>query len=176
MAASTSARLFHPSSGSTSCLLPRHPKAFGDFDPKRVPNHLKKVREDWSVVFNETTPRVLDVDLVHTFEHKSVVCCVKLSHDGKCIATGCNRSAFVYDVASGEKICVLRDKNIDPGTDFFTRGVGFSPDGKYLATGDESSLVKVWDLQTQQIKATFAGHDREVYAIDFAIVGGRERE
>jgi WD40 repeat protein len=122
---------------------PRHPKAFGDFDPGRVPNHLKKVGKDWSVVFNEAAPRVLDLDLLHTLEHDSVTCCVKFSHDGKYVATGCNRSTFVYDVASGEKLCVLQDENIDLAADLYIRSVCFSPDGKYLATGDEGSLVKV---------------------------------
>ncbi|KAK3900962.1 hypothetical protein C8A05DRAFT_35366 [Staphylotrichum tortipilum] len=50
---------------------PRRPNAFGDFNSDRVPNHLKKGREDWSVVFNQTAPRVLDVDLVHTLKHNS---------------------------------------------------------------------------------------------------------
>jgi WD40 repeat protein len=122
---------------------PRHPKAFGDFDPGRVPNHLKKVGKDWSVVFNEAAPRVLDLDLLHTLEHDSDTCCVKFSHDGKYVATGCNRSTFVYDVASGEKLCVLQDENIDLAADLYIRSVCFSPDGKYLATGDEGSLVKV---------------------------------
>ena len=34
----------------------------------------------------------------------SVVCCVKFSNDGKYLATGCNRTAQIYDVKDGRKV------------------------------------------------------------------------
>jgi glucose repression regulatory protein TUP1 len=120
-----------------------HSNALGDLDPERLPNHIKKVREDWWAIFNQSVPRVLDVDLVHTLQHESVVCCVRFSHDGKYVATGCNRSAQIYDVATGEKICVLQDESIDLNGDLYIRSVCFSPDGKYLATGAEDKLIRV---------------------------------
>lgn len=33
----------------------------------------------------------------------SVVCCVRFSADGKYLATGCNRTAQIFDVKTGEK-------------------------------------------------------------------------
>lgn len=122
---------------------PPHTNALGDLDPERLPSHIKKVRDDWWAIFNQTVPRVLDVDLVHTLQHESVVCCVRFSHDGKYVATGCNRSAQIYDVQSGEKICVLQDESIDLNGDLYIRSVCFSPDGKYLATGAEDKLIRV---------------------------------
>ncbi|KAK3301562.1 WD40-repeat-containing domain protein [Chaetomium strumarium] len=145
-----------------------HPNALGDLDPERLPNHIKKVREDWWAIFNQHVPRVLDVDLVHTLVHESVVCCVRFSHDGKYVATGCNRSAQIYDVATGEKVCVLQDDSIDLSGDLYIRSVCFSPDGKYLATGAEDKLIRVWDIQARQIRTTFAGHDQDIYSLDFA--------
>jgi WD40 repeat protein len=136
-------KAFPPEFWKHELSSPRHPKAFGPFDPRHVPNHLIEVREDWSVVFDQAAPRVLDVDLLHTIEHKSVICCVKFSHDGKYVAMGTKRLAFIYDVASGENICVLQDENIALTAEIYVRSVCFSPDGKYLATGDEGSLVKV---------------------------------
>ncbi len=122
---------------------PQQSNSLSDLDPERLPNHIKKVREDWWVIFNQTVPRVLDVDLVHTLQHESVVCCVRFSHDGKYVATGCNRSAQIYDVATGEKVCVLQDESIDLNGDLYIRSVCFSPDGKYLATGAEDKLIRV---------------------------------
>lgn len=122
---------------------PSHSNALSELDPERLPNHIKKVREDWWAIFNQSVPRVLDVDLVHTLKHESVVCCVRFSHDGKYVATGCNRSAQIYDVSTGEKICVLQDENIDMNADLYIRSVCFSPDGKYLATGAEDKLIRV---------------------------------
>ncbi len=117
--------------------------SLGDLDPERLPAHYKKTRDDWFVIFNQTVPRVLDVDLVHTLQHESVVCCVRFSADGKYVATGCNRSAQIYDVQTGEKLCVLQDDSADVSGDLYIRSVCFSPDGKYLATGAEDKLIRV---------------------------------
>ena len=114
-----------------------------DLDPERLPSHVKKVKDDWWVIFNQQVARVLDVDLVHTLQHESVVCCVRFSADGKFVATGCNRSAQIYDVATGEKTCILQDESIDLNGDLYIRSVCFSPDGKYLATGAEDKLIRV---------------------------------
>ena len=44
----------------------------------------------------------LGIELAHTFEGNSVICCVKFSNDGEFLATGCNRKAQVYKVSTGE--------------------------------------------------------------------------
>ena len=115
----------------------------GELDPDRVPTALKKARDDWFVIFNQNIPRLLDVDLVHTLHHQSVVCCVRFNHDGKYVATGCNRSAQIFDVQTGEEVCVLQDDGVDATGDLYIRSVCFSPDGKYLATGAEDKLIRV---------------------------------
>lgn len=107
----------------------------------------KKPREDWFVVFNPTVPRQVDVDLVHTLSHDSVVCCVRFSMDGKYMATGCNKTAQVYDVLSGEKIWILENhastNTPENDIDNYTRTLCFSPDGKYIVTGSEDKLIRV---------------------------------
>lgn len=153
--------------------MPPHPgtmvnNALGDLDPDRLPAHVKKTRDDWFVIFNQAVPRMLDVDLVHTLVHESVVCCVRFSHDGKYVATGCNRSAQIYDVTTGEKVCVLQDENAEVGGDLYIRSVCFSPDGKYLATGAEDKLIRVWDIQNRTIRNTFSGHEQDIYSLDFS--------
>lgn len=151
--------------------MPPHPivnNALGDLDVERLPAHVKKTRDDWFVIFNQHVPRMLDVDLVHTLNHESVVCCVRFSHDGKYVATGCNRSAQIYDVNTGDKVCVLQDDSVDVSGDLYIRSVCFSPDGKYLATGAEDKLIRVWDIATRTIRNTFAGHEQDIYSLDFA--------
>lgn len=45
----------------------------------------------------------------------SVVCCVRFSADGKFLATGCNRTAQIYDTKSGAKVwCVEFLKPLQP--------------------------------------------------------------
>lgn len=86
---------------------------------------------------------MLDVGLVQSLTHESVVCCVRFSHDGKYIATGCNRSAQIFDVHTGERAAILVDESVDKEGDLYIRSVCFSPDGRYLATGAEDKLIRV---------------------------------
>lgn len=142
--------------------------ALGELDLERLPDHQKKVEPDWFAIFNPQVPRVLDVDLLHTLQHESVVCCVRFSADGKYVATGCNKSAQIYDVISGQKVCVLQDDSADTGGDLYIRSVCFSPDGKYLATGAEDKLIRVWDIQQAKITNTFSGHEQDIYSLDWS--------
>lgn len=75
-----------------------------DVDPESVPANMKVEGQDWFALFNPKAPRQLKVDLVHTLEHPSVVCCVKFSADGRYLAAGCNRATFIYDVATSQRV------------------------------------------------------------------------
>lgn len=142
-----------------------------DIDIDSVAPQNKKTGADWHAVFNAGVQRVLDVDMLHSLQHDSVVCCVRFSFDGKYVATGCNRSAQIFDVHTGEKVCVLEDHQAqDPmgGSDLYIRSVCFSPDGRYLATGAEDKFIRVWDIQTRSIRHKFGGHEQDIYSLDFA--------
>lgn len=139
-----------------------------ELDLERLPAQNKRVEADWFAIFNPQIPRILDVELMHSLPHESVVCCVRFSHDGKYVATGCNRSAQIFDVVSGHKICILQDDSVDNVGDLYIRSVCFSPDGKYLATGAEDKLIRVWDIANNKIRNTFAGHEQDIYSLDFA--------
>ncbi|KAK9368441.1 WD40-repeat-containing domain protein [Lipomyces kononenkoae] len=139
-----------------------------DLDFDRVPNEYKKQANDWFVIYNDRAPRILDVDLLHTLDHHSVVCCVRFSADGKYVATGCNRSAQIFDVQNGQKICHLQDESVEREGDLYIRSVCFSPDGRYLATGAEDKQIRVWDIKTKTIRHLFSGHEQDIYSLDFA--------
>ncbi|CAG8449097.1 6172_t:CDS:10 [Ambispora leptoticha] len=140
----------------------------GDMDPESISPAFKKEGQDWFAIFNPKVHRLLDVDLVHTLDHNSVVCCVKFSADGRFLATGCNRSAQIYDVQTGAKMSVLADDNVDKTGDLYIRSVCFSPDGKYLATGAEDKQIRIWDIATQKIRNMFQGHEQDIYSLDFS--------
>ncbi|KKZ60628.1 glucose repression regulatory protein TUP1 [[Emmonsia] crescens] len=140
-----------------------------DLDPDKLPPSQKREGSDWYAVFNPEVPRVLDVDLVHHLVHDSVVCCVRFSNDGKYVATGCNRSAQIFDVATGQLVTALQDDSVlDKEGDLYIRSVCFSPDGRYLATGAEDKQIRVWDIATRTIKHIFSGHEQDIYSLDFA--------
>lgn len=114
-----------------------------NWNPDDLPASQKREGPDWYAVFNPEVQRVLDVELVHHLVHDSVVCCVRFSRDGKYVATGCNRSAQIFDVATGQNVATLQDESVDKDGDLYIRSVCFSPDGKYLATGAEDKQIRV---------------------------------
>ena len=71
---------------------------------------MKKVRggekeaSDFSILQEASDKPKLNIELAHTFEHNSVVCCVTFSKDGNLFATGCNRKSFIFDVETGNKL------------------------------------------------------------------------
>ncbi|KAI1906202.1 general transcription repressor [Ophidiomyces ophidiicola] len=142
--------------------------ALGELEPDKLPPTQKKEGSDWYAVFNPEIPRVLDVELVHTLSHNSVVCCVKFSSDGKYVATGCNRSAQIFDVASGQLVTTLQDETANKEGDLYIRSVCFSPDGKCLATGAEDRQIRVWDIANRKIRHIFAGHENDIYSLDYS--------
>ncbi|KAJ2257273.1 general transcription repressor [Coemansia sp. RSA 455] len=139
-----------------------------DLDPDQVPANLKREGVDWFVIFNPKTPRLLNIENIHTLDHTSVVCCVKFSHDGKYLATGCNRTTQIWSVATGNKECVLADDNAPKNGDLYIRAVCFSPDGKYLVTGAEDKQIRIWDVARRTIRHVLTGHDQDIYSLDFS--------
>ncbi|KAJ7161968.1 chromatin associated protein [Mycena crocata] len=133
----------------------------------------KKEGSDWFVIYNPKVKRSLDVSLIHTFIHETVVCCIQFSGDGKYLATGCNRTAQIYDVQTGRKICVLADEASNKTGDLYIRSVRFSPDGRYLATGAEDERIRIWDIEKRAIRVIFEGHSQDIYSLDFSLDGRR---
>ncbi|KAG6900067.1 hypothetical protein C0995_004389 [Termitomyces sp. Mi166 len=162
----------HPRSPSDYHLPPINPTPQSSFpDELNVPPEFRKEGSDWFAVFNPRVKRSLDISLVHNLVHASVVCCVQFSLDGKYLATGCNRTAQIYDVKTGAKICVLADENANKSGDLYIRSVRFSPDGKLLATGAEDRQIRIWDIAKKRIRNVFVGHSQEIYSLDFSLDG-----
>lgn len=137
-------------------------------DIDTLPSSQVKRGDGYVVVYNEKAGHHLDVDLLHSLEHDSVVCCVRFSQDGKFLATGCNRVAHIYDVQTGKLSCRLEDETASRENDLYIRAVCFSPDGKYLATGAEDKQIRVWDIATGKIRYLFTGHEQDIYSLDFS--------
>ncbi|KAF8155497.1 WD40-repeat-containing domain protein [Crassisporium funariophilum] len=127
-----------------------------------LPSDCRKDGGDWCAIYNPQVKKALDVNLVHTFVHATVVCCVQFSADGRYLATGCNRTAQIFDVH------VIADESASKTSDLYIRSVRFSPDGKLLATGAEDRKIRIWDIAKRRILHVFAGHQQEIYSLDFS--------
>ncbi|KAI9266657.1 WD40-repeat-containing domain protein [Phascolomyces articulosus] len=147
---------------------PSTPVGLADVDPDNVPPNMKVEGRDWFALFNPKTTRYLKVDLLHSIDHSSVVCCVKFSADGRWMAAGCNRATYIYDVSTSALSCVLQDDSVQKDGDLYIRSVCFSPDGKYLATGAEDKQIRIWDIERRQIRNVFRGHEQDIYSLDFS--------
>ena len=53
----------------------------------------------------------------------------------------------------------------------WAQSVGFSPDGRTLASGSSDNTVRLWDVATRQHIATLVGHTDDVLAIAFSPAG-----
>ncbi|KAE9407846.1 WD40 repeat-like protein [Gymnopus androsaceus JB14] len=174
-----------PSSAATSPMMDTHPPASSssgavvpintpgggfpdEIDLSSLPPEYKREGADWFIMYNPKVEKAFNINLVHTLMHESVVCCVRFSADGRFLATGCNRTAQIYDVKTGFKTCVLVDESVGKSGDLYIRSVCFSPDGKYLATGAEDKQIRIWDIQKKRIRNIFDGHQQEIYSLDFS--------
>ncbi|KAJ1976534.1 general transcription repressor [Dimargaris verticillata] len=144
------------------------PTGMSELDPTTVPSDLKIEGVDWFAIFNPKLPRSLEMDMLHSLDHSSVVCCVRFSNDGKLLATGCNRTAQIFDVNTGGLVITLNDESVPKEGDLYIRSVCFSPDGKYLATGAEDKLIRIWDLASKRICHTLRGHEQDIYSLDYS--------
>ncbi len=67
----------------------------------------------------------------------------------------------LWDAASGKLLRRL------PG-DHMAEGLAFSPDGRFLATGSQDHLIRLWDVASGKEVCRFAGHDNWVEHVAFS--------
>jgi hypothetical protein len=118
--------------------------AFTEHDIEHLPTDQTKIGDGWFVQYNPQLPRVIDVSILHTLQHESIVSCIGFSPDGNYVATGGNKTVQMFDALSGQRVWALQIDyaRISPD-DMYIRCLCFSPDGKYLATGSEDMLIRV---------------------------------
>ena len=100
-----------------------------------------------------------------TLEHivdrsRSQIKAITFSPDDKRLATA-GIDVKLWDVHTRQEIATLQHGR-------WVFALAFSPDGQFLATGDETGQVRVWDVQRQQIIVQFKGSSRSIYTIKFS--------
>jgi len=82
--------------------------------------------------------------------------------DGRHLAVAGSDVVEVWDVVAHKKVRELR------GHSKWVYGVGFSPDGKWLATGGWDRTIKLWDAATGEERLTIFGHKGFVLDLSFS--------
>ena len=111
---------------------------------------------------------------IDTFEgHTDAVSSVALSADGAILASGsCDGTTKLWDVATQQNIDILEEDGLAP----CIYSVAFSPDGAILAIGRGNDpfggTVKLWEVSTRRIVASFVPHLGSVTFVSFSRDGG----
>ncbi|MEM6450028.1 MAG: NB-ARC domain-containing protein [Cyanobacteria bacterium P01_D01_bin.105] len=123
---------------------------------------------------------------------------VAVSPDGKIIASGGNNNITLYHVSDGEQLHAFTDNNSSPENKKLEnkkpenknciRALAFSPDGQWLASCGDDSIVKVWSVAALQTpgnetdrRLRFEGHTGLVHTLCFSmdskllVSGGADR-
>ncbi|MCY4402719.1 MAG: WD40 repeat domain-containing protein [Candidatus Poribacteria bacterium] len=84
------------------------------------------------------------------------------SPDSTILAVASSTGTWLYETDSGNELALLT-KNRE-----CTNSVGFSHDGKILATACGNKLVRLWNVETQELMHTFMGHRRDIIGVNFS--------
>jgi WD40 repeat protein len=102
--------------------------------------------------------------------HTDVVFCLAWQPDGQRIASaawdGRRHFVQVWDARNGREAFTFPDGPADFAAAYFS--VAFSPDGRYLVTGEGRGAVQVWDARTGGEVGTLGTHGREIRGVVFS--------
>ncbi|EGZ18664.1 hypothetical protein PHYSODRAFT_498211 [Phytophthora sojae] len=150
-------------------------------------SNTKASRLNWSCVYSSKTSMSYQeserpaAEMHQSMDHQSVVCCVRFSSDGTMMASGCHKTAQVFDVKTGDrKFLVSRPAGSNGQTptsqanaaaneadDAYVRAVCFSPDCTKLVAGMPQNTIRVWDIASNEEGPAMTGHESEIYSLDY---------
>ncbi len=87
------------------------------------------------------------------------------------LTSGADNSVRLYDVSAGREIRSFT------GARYAVYSAAFSPDGKSIAAGGmgigEQRVIRLWDAGSSDVRTELAGHNDDVYRVQFNSSGER---
>ena len=79
----------------------------------------------------------------------------------------------IFDVKTNAMVVTLVGEYARTDGDLYIRAVCFRPDGRYIATGGEDSIIRIWGIAGKRIEKHIIGHEQDIYYLDFSRDGTR---
>ncbi|KAM0664728.1 hypothetical protein ACQRIU_006586 [Beauveria bassiana] len=140
---------------------------WADLPPEIVPAEYKLTGSDWYALFNPRISQRLKMAHRYTIPHDDAVCCVRFSRDNRYLATASQQTVKVFDAETGTLSVTLEERH-DAMGESLIRTLCFSPDDKFIATGSEDNMVRVWEIASRKIRRFLSEHTAEVYTVECA--------
>ncbi|EJP62508.1 wd-repeat protein [Beauveria bassiana ARSEF 2860] len=140
---------------------------WADLPPEIVPAEYKLMGSDWYALFNPRISQRLKMAHRYTIPHDDAVCCVRFSRDNRYLATASQQTVKVFDAETGTLSVTLEERH-DATGESLIRTLCFSPDDKFIATGSEDNMVRVWEIASRKIRRFLSEHTAEVYTVECA--------
>ncbi len=133
-----------------------------------------------SIAFSPTGELIVSADLfgriilwdvssatkINSFETPAAA--VAISPDGNYLATVGRRSK-IWDIRNPKQIVEVQTLPHDKSVLIWT--VDFSPDGKWLACGDENGRLEIWDVQHQKLVRSVKVDSNDIRSVRFSADG-----
>jgi serine/threonine protein kinase/predicted amidohydrolase len=110
--------------------------------------------------------------------HSNWVWSVVYSPDGRYLASGSSdKTIKIWEVATGKELRTLTGHSDSvwsvvlrtlTGYSSWARSVVYSPDGRYLASGNGDKTIKIWEVATGKELRTLAGHSNVVSSVVYS--------
>lgn len=131
---------------------------------------LKKIVSDKLIGSSEK-----EVCILHCKEHKLPITCLVVSADNRFIFSSSKDACIVkWSLQTKSKVCSIlskhKEKDInckEHAHDAVVLSLAISYDSRFLASGDESNLIKIWNPDSLKFINTFRGHRGAVTGLAF---------
>ena len=125
---------------------------------------------------DDNSVRVWDTETWETrfiaFGHENVVLDVDFNSDGTQLAsTGLDGRIIFWNARNGSSLNSIEPRFNDQGEVVTINAITFSPDDTLIATATSNNVVRLWNLETDKLVDTLAGHAATVNDIAFDTTG-----